>query len=100
MPKSVGLPFRRWPCWPGPYSRRFTGLFGRPKTFSPMRRSSLYLALVRFVIVQSFNCVVVVPGPRCDLLKDSEGQDHRFTGVRGQLRTRELGNGAPNVKLS
>src|SRR3954447_15533985 len=49
MPKSLSLPLRRWPCWPGPYSRRLTGLLGRPKTFSPMRRSSLYLALVRFV---------------------------------------------------
>jgi hypothetical protein len=30
-----------------------TGLLGRPKTFSPMRRSSLYLALVRFVTICS-----------------------------------------------
>src|SRR3954470_22543320 len=51
MPKSDTLPLRRCPCWPGPYSRRLTGLLGRPKTFSPMRRSSLYLALVRFVTV-------------------------------------------------
>ena len=27
-----------------------TGLLGRPKTFSPMRRSSLYLALERLVM--------------------------------------------------
>src|SRR3954462_1961131 len=51
MPKSEILLLRRWPCWPGPYSRRLTGLLGRPKTFSPMRRSSLYLALVRFDIM-------------------------------------------------
>ena len=43
------LPLRRWPCWPGPYSRRFTGDFGRPQMFSPMRRSILYFAVVRLV---------------------------------------------------
>src|SRR3978361_1922925 len=50
MPKSDILPLRRWPCWPGPYSRLLTGLLGRPKTFSPMRRSSLYLALLRLLM--------------------------------------------------
>src|SRR3546814_5310470 len=50
MPKSDILPLRRLPCWPGPYSRRLTGLFGRPQMFSPIRRSSLYLALWRFDI--------------------------------------------------
>ena len=49
MPKSDILPLRRWPCWPGPYSRLFTGDFGRPQMFSPMRRSILYFALVRLV---------------------------------------------------
>mgnify|MGYP003636780745 CR=1 FL=1 len=34
---------------PGPYSRRFTGDFGRPQMFSPIRRSILCLAAVRFV---------------------------------------------------
>jgi len=35
---------------------------GRPKTFSPMRRSSLYLALVRFDISHSPICYFVRPG--------------------------------------
>jgi len=43
------LPLRRCPCCPGPYSRRFTGLFGRPQIFWPRRRSSLYLASARLV---------------------------------------------------
>src|SRR3954463_2601689 len=55
MPKSETLLLRRWPCWPGPYSRRLTGLLGRPKTFSPIRRSSLYLALERFDMIQNSN---------------------------------------------
>ena len=45
---------RRWPCWPGPYSRRFTGLFGRPQMFSPIRRSILYFASMRLVIASSW----------------------------------------------
>src|SRR6185295_10269470 len=52
-PKSDSLPLRRWPCWPGPYSRRFTGLFGRPQIFWPIRRSILYFASLRFVIASS-----------------------------------------------
>src|ERR1700709_1510209 len=52
-PKSESLPLRRWPCWPGPYSRRFTGLFGRPQIFWPIRRSILYFASLRFVIASS-----------------------------------------------
>src|SRR4029077_9423879 len=52
--KSESLPLRRWPCWPGPYSRLFTGLFGRPQIFWPIRRSILYFASLRFVIASSF----------------------------------------------
>ena len=46
VPKSDILPLRRWPCWPGPYSRLLTGLFGRPQMFSPMRRSILCFASI------------------------------------------------------
>src|SRR6185437_6906053 len=46
----VALPLRRWPCWPGPYSRLLKGLLGRPQMFSPIRRSILYFASARFVI--------------------------------------------------
>src|SRR5689334_22891043 len=49
-PKSEVLPLRRWPCWPGPYWRLFTGDFGRPQRFWPKRRSDLYLAWIRFVM--------------------------------------------------
>src|SRR4029077_729768 len=52
--KSESLPLRRWPCWPGPYSRLFTGLFGRPQIFWPIRRSILYFASLRLVIASSF----------------------------------------------
>src|SRR4029079_12465223 len=52
-PKSESLPLRRWPCWPGPYSRRFTGLLGRPQIFWPIRRSILYFASLRLVIASS-----------------------------------------------
>src|SRR4029077_11120538 len=51
--KSESLPLRRWPCWPGPYSRLFTGLFGRPQIFWPIRRSILYFASLRLVIASS-----------------------------------------------
>src|SRR5581483_3257079 len=47
---SESLPLRRWPCWPGPYSRRLTGLLGRPQMFSPIRRSILYFDSMRLVI--------------------------------------------------
>src|SRR6201991_4347521 len=53
-PKSESLPLRRWPCWPGPYSRRFTGDFGRPQIFSPIRRSILYLDDSRLLIAFPF----------------------------------------------
>src|SRR4029078_10144470 len=97
MPKSEILPLRRWPCWPGPYSRRLTGLLGRPKTFSPMRRSSLYLALVRFVTVVLQFAFRYMPGtaPRTLLL-------HAITAspdVRDQLRTAHLGKRRPEVKF-
>src|SRR3954470_14991355 len=83
MPKSETLPLRRWPCWPGPYSRRLTGLLGRPKTFSPMRRSSLYLALVRLV---TFNSPIrVVEFTRDRTAWSSTRRDHRFTGHAGSI---------------
>src|ERR1700709_2785950 len=52
-PKSESLPLRRWPCWPGPYSRLLTGLLGRPQIFWPIRRSILYCASLRLVIASS-----------------------------------------------
>src|SRR5262245_57893288 len=54
MPKSESLPLRRWPCWPGPYSRLLTGDFGRPQIFSPRRRSILYFADSRLLIAFPF----------------------------------------------
>src|SRR5438309_439912 len=99
MPKSLSLPLRRWPCCPGPYSRRFTGLLGRPKTFSPMRRSSLYLALVRFVtLLLQFALSLPCPGPH----RGAETL-HAITAspdVRDQLRTAHLGAPADKVKFS
>src|SRR5271168_4316125 len=47
---ALASPLRRWPCWPGPYSRLLKGLRGRPQMFSPIRRSILYFASARFVI--------------------------------------------------
>src|SRR3954452_20498560 len=97
MPKSDILPLRRWPCWPGPYSRRLTGLLGRPKTFSPMRRSSLYLALVRFV--------TVISPIRASLSARNRTVKHKLHAitaspdVRDQLRTAHLGGVAVMVKV-
>src|SRR5919201_1472367 len=59
---------RRRPCWPGPYSRRLTGLFGRPQTFCPIRRSILYFASWRLVIASScLACSRIAPSsvPDC-----------------------------------
>src|SRR5918994_4914844 len=98
MPKSLILLLRRWPCWPGPYSRRLTGLLGRPKTFSPMRRSSLYLALERLLTMHSPIRVGVAPGTAppniaLDAITASPG-------MRDQLRAAHLGEGRPKVKFS
>jgi len=41
---------RRWPCWPGPYSRRFSGLFGRPHRLTARRRLILYFAAIYAVL--------------------------------------------------
>ncbi len=51
------LPLRRWPCWPGPYSRLLTGDFGRPQMFSPRRRSILYFADSRLLIAFPFKTI-------------------------------------------
>ena len=51
---------RRWPCWPGPYSRLLTGDFGRPQIFSPRRRSILYFADSRLLIAFPFQ--KITPG--------------------------------------
>src|SRR3954447_19867156 len=98
MPKSEILLLRRWPCWPGPYSRRLTGLLGRPKTFSPMRRSSLYLALVRLVTSISPICLFidVRTAPRGLLPRAIAASPD----VRDQLRTAHLGGEGPMVKVS
>src|SRR5499426_220945 len=40
-PYSEGF-LRRWPCWPGPYSRLLIGLLARPHRFTLRRRSILY----------------------------------------------------------
>src|SRR6185312_7709873 len=90
MPKSETLPLRRWPCWPGPYSRRLTGLLGRPKTFSPMRRSSLYLALVRFVTLLLQFAFQMCPGPH--RWTSNVQRDRRFTGHAGSIAS-----GAPRA---
>src|SRR4051812_2767444 len=87
MPKSDTLPLRRWPCWPGPYSRRLTGLLGRPKTFSPIRRSSLYLALERFDMSLLQFAFPKFPGAAPPDLNAS-GAAAASPGVRGQLRRR------------
>src|SRR5437868_10982756 len=96
MPKSESLPLRRWPCWPGPYSRRLTGLLGRPKTFSPMRRSSLYLALVRFVTSFLQFALSIVRNRTVEPV-----MLHAITAspdVRDQLRSADLGARSGEVK--
>src|SRR4029079_13786503 len=97
MPKSDTLLLRRWPCWPGPYSRRLTGLLGRPKTFSPMRRSSLYLALLRFDIGFPSIRVSKVSGtaPPC-LAHDATTAS---PDVQGQLRAARLAERSAEVNL-
>src|SRR5215217_3065971 len=96
MPKSDTLPLRRWPCWPGPYSRRLTGLLGRPKTFSPMRRSSLYLALERFDMfsLQFASSVHVRTAPPY-LAYDATTAS---PDVQGQLRVARLAERPAKVK--
>jgi hypothetical protein len=55
---------------------------GRPKTFSPMRRSSLYLALVRFVTsVLQFALHLA----RDRTAEPKVRRDHRFTGHAGSI---------------
>src|SRR4051812_47150433 len=98
MPKSDSLLLRRWPCWPGPYSRRLTGLLGRPKTFSPMRRSSLYLALLRLLICYSPIRVIVVPGIAPQDIASSAIT--ASPGMRDQLRAAHLGKPLQKVKFS
>src|SRR4030095_3390739 len=93
MPKSETFDLRRCPCWPGPYSRRLTGLLGRPKTFSPMRRSSLYLALERFDMFHSNSRLGHFPEPHRVDVKPT--RDHRFTGSAGSIaKGRPYGRGA------
>src|SRR5205085_5103874 len=97
MPKSEILLLRRWPCWPGPYSRRLTGLLGRPKTFSPMRRSSLYLALVRLLTLHSPIRVSNVPGPHQRALHTLRPPLHRECGIN--CEGARLGTAAAIVKF-
>jgi hypothetical protein len=52
--------------------------------FSPIRRSSLYLALERFDMVSSLNCDNDCAG--IAYADTRIGHGHRFTGMRGQLR--------------
>src|SRR6185503_7649474 len=54
------------------------------KTFSPMRRSSLYLALLRLLM---FGPICLVLRSRSRTARPAAGRGHRFTGVRGQLRS-------------
>jgi hypothetical protein len=46
----------------------------------------LYLALVRFVMFNPSIALLSFRSRAADFLKEQEGQGHRFTGVRGQLR--------------
>src|SRR3954447_2101333 len=87
MPKSDILPLRRWPCWPGPYSRLLTGLLGRPKTFSPMRRSSLYLALLRLLMFGPICLVLRVPEPHRPRQSRTRPPLHRGAGPIAKRRT-------------
>ena len=58
-PKSVGF-LRRWPCWPGPYSRSLTGLLGRPQRLTPKRRSILCFALRRLPMIYPFSLLAML----------------------------------------
>src|SRR3954447_14622206 len=98
MPKSEILLLRRWPCWPGPYSRRLTGLLGRPKTFSPMRRSSLYLALVRFDTVLLQFAFQMRPGPHHWTFESNAIT--ASPGMRDQLRVARLAEPGRQFKNS
>src|SRR6478672_5045151 len=61
VPKSVAF-LRRWPCWPGPYSRLLIGDFGRPQRFTPSRRLILYLLSARLVMLRvAFRVALVAP---------------------------------------
>jgi hypothetical protein len=66
-----------------------TGLLGRPKTFSPIRRSSLYLALVRLVTFSS--PIRVIEFARDRTAWSCTKRDHRFTGHAGSIAS-----GAPS----
>src|SRR5262249_50662189 len=84
VPYSVGLR-RRWPCWPGPYSRSLNGLLGRPHRFTWRRRSILYLDSARFVTLSNSVLTVVVSVPSV-----RPGRIRR----RGLCRGPQLGSGA------
>src|SRR3546814_11788926 len=90
MPKSDILPLRRCPCWPGPYSRLLTGLFGRPKTFSPMRRSSLYLALLRFDMSLLQFAASKIPEPHRQTEHPTRNPLHRGAEPIAQARSWRL----------
>src|SRR3954471_17359826 len=99
MPKSETFDLRRWPCWPGPYSRRLTGLLGRPKTFSPMRRSSLYLALVRFVtILLQFAFLQVARDRTVGPRRPTRSPLHRACGINCERRA--YGDEAPRSSFA
>src|SRR4029079_17484743 len=97
-PKSDSLPLRRWPCWPGPYSRRFTGLLGRPQIFWPIRRSILYFASLRFVIASSISLEFEETRP--PVRREFPGADRSASKARGGPRVakRNAGRKRPASK--
>ena len=77
---------RRWPCWPGPYSRLLTGDFGRPQMFSPRRRSILYFADSRLLIAFPFK--MMHPEPRVPGEGNAPSSGLRFRGPDRVLHAR------------
>src|SRR5690348_15276563 len=85
-PKSVAF-LRRWPCWPGPYSRLLIGDFGRPHRLTPRRRLILYLLSTRLVICALPFRSVVAPVGRAARRPAGRGPEDpsAFPAVEGGL---------------
>ena len=92
---------RRWPCWPGPYSRLLTGDFGRPQMFSPRRRSILYFADSRLLIAFPFK--TIHPEPHAPGEGNAPSSGLRFRGLTGfpthalRKNPRDTSNETPGI---
>src|SRR5258708_38534227 len=104
MRAGVGLR-RRWPCWPGPYSRLLIGLLARPHRFTPRRRLILYFDWARLLIsVRTLARDKMQPAatgcqrwpmaaPRCPRTRRKRRE---YTCVSGAVETFRVGRGVPH----